>query len=155
MFFYGPRKDLQKNLEWCLPGRPRNSWMQEITGMRKRGELATWNGSTQKGGETNKFTLGTETCENINNLYINKIRRKGRSRKRRRIYNLKSIFNFYFYFCINNYIYLYIYLFNTLQSINIRSLLITFHVVLRSAGGLSSAVCFLIHVEFCFITSTC
>ena len=46
-------------LEWCPPerrrnGRPRNSWMQDVTtGMRERerGELTTWNGSTEKGGE--------------------------------------------------------------------------------------------------------
>ena len=49
----------RKVLEWCPPGgrrkgRPRNSWMQEVTtGMREKGisnmewerrELATWNG---------------------------------------------------------------------------------------------------------------
>ena len=44
----------RRNLEWCQPGRqrkgrPHNSWMQEVTkGMR---ELATWNGSTERGGE--------------------------------------------------------------------------------------------------------
>ena len=44
-------------LEWCPPGRrrkgrPRNSWMQEVTsGMRESGELTTWNGSTERGGE--------------------------------------------------------------------------------------------------------
>jgi len=35
------------------------------------GELATWNGSTERGGER-KFTLGTERYENIKNLYVNK-----------------------------------------------------------------------------------
>ena len=47
----------QKNLGWCPPGRRRkgrlrNSWMQEVTiGMTDGGELATWNGWTEKGGE--------------------------------------------------------------------------------------------------------
>jgi hypothetical protein len=45
-------------LEWYPPGRrrkgrPRNLWMQLVkTRMRGGGgELATWNGSTEKGGE--------------------------------------------------------------------------------------------------------
>ena len=47
----------RKMLEWCPPGRrrrerPRNSWMQEVaTGMRERGELTTWSGSTGRVGE--------------------------------------------------------------------------------------------------------
>jgi hypothetical protein len=46
----------EKILEWCPPGRrgngkPRSSWMQQVTtGMESR-ELTTWNGSTQKNGE--------------------------------------------------------------------------------------------------------
>jgi hypothetical protein len=47
----------RKNLEHCPPerrrkGRPRNSWMQDLTpGMREREKLTTWNGLTEKGGE--------------------------------------------------------------------------------------------------------
>ena len=47
----------RKSLEWCPPGRsrkgrPRNSWMQEVTtGMREEGIKKTWNGSTEKNGE--------------------------------------------------------------------------------------------------------
>ena len=64
--------------EWCPPGRRRkrrlrNSWRQEVTKeMREKVELATWNGSTKKGGEKNKFTLDTERSGDIKNLYINK-----------------------------------------------------------------------------------
>ena len=49
-------------------GRPRNSWMQEVTtGMRLRM-------GRQRGMEKEKyFTLGTEKCKNIKNLYINKL----------------------------------------------------------------------------------
>ena len=37
------------------------------------GELTTWNGSTEKGGEKKRIkTLSTERCENIMTLYINK-----------------------------------------------------------------------------------
>ena len=38
---------------------------------REREELATWNWSTERGGKKNEFTLGTERCESIHNLYIN------------------------------------------------------------------------------------
>ena len=48
----------RKNVEWCPPekrtkGRPRNSWMQEVTtGMRQgEGGLVIWNGSTGRSGE--------------------------------------------------------------------------------------------------------
>ena len=46
----------RKILEWFPPGRrrkgtPRHSWMQEVTTGMREGELTTWNGSTEKGGE--------------------------------------------------------------------------------------------------------
>ena len=40
---------------------------------REREELATWNESTERGRERKKKSLVTERCENIYNLYINKI----------------------------------------------------------------------------------
>ena len=62
--------------EWCPPGRrrngrPRNSWMQEVTtGMRERGigDLE-WN-DREAWRKKIIFTLGTERCENIKNLYL-------------------------------------------------------------------------------------
>ena len=50
---------LRNILKWCPPGRrrrgrPRNSWMQEVTtGMRETGEFATWKGVEKE----NKFIL--------------------------------------------------------------------------------------------------
>ena len=63
-------------LELCPPGRrrkgrPRNSWMQEVT--TRMSELASWNGSTERAEKENKFTLDTERCENIKNLCIEKL----------------------------------------------------------------------------------
>ena len=46
----------QEDLKWCPPGRrrkgrPRNSWMQEVTtGVREKG-IPTWNVSTWENGE--------------------------------------------------------------------------------------------------------
>ena len=50
----------------------------EIRGSRRlqqeweRGELATWNGLTERGGEEKLIFFRPERCQNINNLYINK-----------------------------------------------------------------------------------
>ena len=46
----------QRMLEWCPPerlkkGRPRNSWMQQITTEIRERVSTTWNGSTEKNGE--------------------------------------------------------------------------------------------------------
>ena len=38
----------------------------------EKGKLATWNWSTERGGEEKKIALGTEKCENIKNRYIYK-----------------------------------------------------------------------------------
>ena len=54
-------------------GKPRNSWMKEVTrGMRQRGvgSLVCRQGEAEK--ENKIVTLGTDRCENIKNLCINK-----------------------------------------------------------------------------------
>ena len=71
----------QRILEWWPPGRqrkgrPRSSWMQEVTtGMRERriGDLE-W--VDKEGWRKKKITLGTEGCEKIKNLFINKIKKE-------------------------------------------------------------------------------
>ena len=52
----GPRKAPQEILEWCPPGkrrkgRSRNSGCRRLQQECESGELAIWNGSTERGGE--------------------------------------------------------------------------------------------------------
>ena len=65
----------RKILEWCPPGRRRKGrhghlWIQEVmTGMRKKGiNSMEWIDRE----DVLILTLGTERCENIDTLYINK-----------------------------------------------------------------------------------
>ena len=65
----------QVDIEWCPPGRrkkgrPRNSWMQEVTtGMREKG-INTMEWIYRAGWKIK--TLSPEKHENIDTLYINK-----------------------------------------------------------------------------------
>ena len=68
----------RKILEWYPPGRrrkgrPRNSWMQEVTTrMRESGELETWNASTDRGRERKLIYLRHRNMWKHDTLYINK-----------------------------------------------------------------------------------
>ena len=67
-----PRRILEWYPLWRKrKGRPQNSWMQKVTtGIRERGIWQLGMGQQRGVGKKNKFTLGTERCENIKNLYI-------------------------------------------------------------------------------------
>ena len=71
----------RKTFEWCPPGRRRRErpWNSLIAGgyntnegVRGGGENWRLGVGRQEGVEKENKTLGTERCENIKNLYINK-----------------------------------------------------------------------------------
>ena len=71
----------RKILEWCplgrgTKGRPRNSWMLKVTTEMREREIGDLEWVDRDGWKKKikikKYSLGTERCENIKNLYTNK-----------------------------------------------------------------------------------
>ena len=65
-------------LEWCPPGRRKKGKISKVVdagGYNRNESEGNWRLGVDRQGRVekeNKFTLGTNRCENIKNLYINK-----------------------------------------------------------------------------------